>query len=417
MKRVLYFALRILGLRLAVLVLALAQTTLWASELGMAGFGVVSTYMGAQMLVCLVGRFGADNVLVRQYRSDPAFAARLPGYLLGATVFSIGIAASSFVLIDLAVLRDVSATVVDGLIFVALVLGFNLAQIGMQLALAQKRQVVASLMNGVVPLAVSVGLFWAFGVSADVVPSLSPHSTALGWLAFGYAVAVLGFAVLLRGLWADCRTALFGGRVGLRFLLGPEQLYFLGYQGMGMLRQQGTVLLVTALFGPGVTGVFSLALRFGNLPTYLNEPARLFVLPRITGRSRPEVARAWRHVLGLNLGLGVFGLAALIGAWLTVPLPFDDSPPFALWTSIVMVAAAINLFVGPVGAILAMSGNEKRNFEANLVALVAAAALLVMAGLLDAPLIAVLAISVSNVLINAQNTVSAVSWVGSKQRG
>ena len=72
MKNILVFALRMITLRLAVILLSLAQTTLWAAELGVAGFGLVSAFISAQVLLGLGARFGADNVLVRHFRIGPA---------------------------------------------------------------------------------------------------------------------------------------------------------------------------------------------------------------------------------------------------------------------------------------------------------------------------------------------------------
>lgn len=406
MKALLSFALRIMGLRLLVIGLSLAQVTLWAAELGLAGFGVAQTLISAQMLLGLLGRFGADNVLVRQFRTDPAFPGRFPAYRRAAMLASVAVAGLGLAVL-VGLVLDSPLGISGAVVFVALLVGFNLVQILSQIAIAEKRQVLVTLLQGVLPVAVSVGLFLLPLPAGLADHPLAPrHVQAVGFLAIGYGVAALALVLALRGFHTRCRDSRGADPARMRLILSPEQWHFVGYQSMGLARAHGITLVVMALFGPTTAGVFALALRFGNLLTYLNEPARMYVLPRIAGSGPDVVLRMYRRMLVLNAGLGVVGIALLLGLYAFVDLPFSTAPPFALYTFVIMAGAAVNLFVGPVGAILAQSGNERHNLMANSLGLVVAGLCLGLAWALAAPFWAVLAVALSNVAINLSNTVS-----------
>ncbi|SDJ05256.1 hypothetical protein SAMN04487993_101644 [Salipiger marinus] len=172
---------------------------------------------------------------------------------------------------------------------------------------------------------------------------------------------------------------------------------------MGMARSHGVTLAIAAIFGPTATGVFALANRFGGLLTYLNEPARLFTMPRVADKSMEQVRRLYFRMLWLNAALGITGIAFLIGLYLLVSPPFPTDPPFPLYTLIIMAGAAFNLFVGPVGIILAMSGNERNNFFANIVGLVLVIGCIALAAMTDTVVIAVISVAASSVVINLIN--------------
>lgn len=407
MKALLGFALRILSLRLGVILLSLAQTTLWAATLGMEGFGLISTYLSAQIIASLLGRFGADNVLVRNFKQDPEFHARFPGFVQASVLASIAFAGLAVFLLSVLVFR--TWPVQGAVVFVCFVVVFNLSQILSRIMLAQERQVLVSLVGGVLPVAISVGLFWT-ATATGALPhvSIPTHVAALGFLALGHLCAVLVCFLLLLKFWAECLAAARQSGIRYCLLLGREQWYFIGYQGMGMARNQGMILVVAAVFGPAVTGVFALANRFGSLLTYLNEPARMYVMPRVAGKTRRQLAGLYRRMLAMNAGFAVVGSGALFALYALVELPFSTYPPFALFTSIIMASAAINLMVGPVGAILAMSGHEKYNFVAHMSGLFTAAVFLTAVYVFRMPLMAVFAVAASSVMINVVNSFSLV---------
>ncbi|BBU54156.1 hypothetical protein KU6B_04210 [Mameliella alba] len=90
MKKMIGFATRILSLRLVIITLSLAQTTLWATALGTTSFGLVSTYLSAQVFTCLIARLAADNILVRYYKVSPEILReKFLDYLLSALLTSV----------------------------------------------------------------------------------------------------------------------------------------------------------------------------------------------------------------------------------------------------------------------------------------------------------------------------------------
>ncbi|WP_170395184.1 lipopolysaccharide biosynthesis protein [Ruegeria arenilitoris] len=401
MKNILVFALRMITLRLAVILLSLAQTTLWAAELGVAGFGLVSAFISAQVLLGLGARFGADNVLVRHFRTDPNFPKRFHTFVRAAILASVVVALIGFTILAKPVFGKLTSY--GAVAFVMLLLSFNIMQILIQVVVAQKRQVLVTLVGGVLPLLVSLGFF---SLPLDNYLSVPRHIQAVAFLALGYFLAAAVLAVLLRDFWAECRAQHRAAPGRMRLLLGSEQWHFLAYQSIGLARVHGTTLAVMALFGPETAGFFALALRFGNLLSYLNEPARMYVLPRVAGSSRGNIWRLYRSMLGLNAGLFVIGVLSLAGLYFFVQLPFSTDPPFLLYTVIIMAGAAVNLCVGPVGAILAQSGNEKRNLTANILGFGIASFCLLLAWALNEPVAAVLGVSLSTATINLSNTLS-----------
>ena len=68
-----------------------------------------------------------------------------------------------------------------------------------------------------------------------------------------------------------------------------------------------------------------------------------------------------------------------------------------------MGAATFNLFVGPVGIILAMSGNEKNNFFANLWGLIVVIAFTLLAAITQSAVFAVIGVSSASIIINLIN--------------
>lgn len=414
MKSLVFFATRILSVRFALILLSLAQTTLWAAALGMDAFGMASTYISAQAFASLVGRFGTDNLLVRQFDRDPGFRARFPAFLLAVAAGSLAAGSAGLVLLSLVVFRAPQG--LESLVFIPLVLGVNLSLVLSRILMAQDRLMLSSVLGSVVPLTVSVGLFAAAAPWMERW-GLSGHVIALALVAIGHLVAALAMVVALRPFLADClcqwRRAPRNGRS--RF--GKEQWYFLGYQSIGMARSQGVTLALAAIFGPAVTGVFALASRFGGLLSYLNEPARMYVMPRIVGRSIAEVGRLYYAMLRLNALLGFAGIAVLIALYGLVTLPFDTRPPFPLYTAIIMGGAAVNLFVGPVGAILAMNGNERSNFGANLWGFLVTALSVILSAALRDPLIAVAGVAASGIVTNLVNVASLLHVMhGSRSR-
>lgn len=412
MKSLLFFATRIMSVRLAVIVLSLMQTTLWAAVLGLDGFGVASAYISAQGVASLLGRFGTDNLIVREYNNDPLFAARFPGLMVGITGLSVLAAGLLLAVLNLVVFRTWLGG--ESLIFLPIVLGVNLSLILSRILVAQKRAATASLMGNVLPAAVSVGLFALVAPRLDSLP-LSGPVVAFGLFGLGHLVAMLVMAGLLRTVWRECVVQMRATPQHIRLLFGPEQWYFLGYQSMGLARGQGMTLAIAALFSPTVTGVFALAYRFGSLLNYLNEPARMFAMPRVAGKTVVQITRLYRRMLVLNGGLGVAGIAFLVVAYILVPLPFPTHPPFLLYTLIIMGGAACSLFVGPVGIILAMSGNEQNNFVANLWGLAIVIACTVVAAMTQSALFAVIGVAGSSLMTNLVNTIKIMKIIRDRE--
>ncbi len=400
MKHILEFAVRIMTVRVLVILLSLAQTTLWASELGLAGFGLVSSCLSAQILLGMLGRGGADNILVRQYRTHTGFPSRFPAYFRATILTSLGAAVVGLVLLETVLAEDLPRG--GHVTFVALLLGFNLMQVQAQILLAQKRQVLVTLLSGILPLAISLSLF-SLTLYGPHTLSASRDIEALGYLALGYFCAAGCLAITLRGFWALCRQQ---RRPAFQLFLGPEQWHFLGYQSLGLTRQQGITLAVAAIFGTEQAGLFALSLRFGNLLSYLNEPARMYVLPRVAGSAPSTIKQLYRKMLLLNAGLGIAGLMVLLGLYRFIPLPFDTAAPFPLYTGIILAGSALNLFVGPVGAILAQSGHESRNLLAHSLGMSVTLMCLSLAWLWQMPLAAVWAVALSNAAINLSNLLS-----------
>lgn len=397
MKRLMGFAVRILTLRMAAILLSLAQTTIWAAELGVAGFGLVSAFISAQTLLGFLGRFGADNVLIRKFRTTPHFARPFHGYLRAAILFSACVASIGFMALALPVFKTTSWF--GALAFTLLLLSFNVMQIFMQIVLAQKRQALATLFGGVLPIAVSLGLFC---LPLDKALGLPRPLQAVAFLGLGYSLSAVALACLLRPFLRKDHTQ----PAPMQLLLSPEQWYFLAYQGVGLARVNATTLIVVAVFGAETGGVFALALRFGNLLTYLNEPARMYILPRVAQCDWIKIRQLYRLMLGMNAGFCGLGVLALVGLYIFIPLPFSTDPPFVLYTSIIMAGAAVNLCVGPVGAILSQSGHEKQNLRANIAGFCVAAACLCLAWAVHEPLAAVIGVALSSVTINLCNTFS-----------
>jgi O-antigen/teichoic acid export membrane protein len=412
MKSQLAFVSRIMSIRLAMIGLSLAQTTLWATVLGLDSFGVTSAYISAQSLACLIGRFGSDNLIVRQYKDDPIFAARFLGVLLAIAGLSVLTASLLLAVLNFAVFRTFMGG--ESLVFLPMVVGVNLSIILSRILVAQKRAATASFLGGVLPAAVSVGLFALVAPVLDSLP-LSGPVVAIGLFGLGHLVAATVMAGLLRAFWRECVVMMRATPLRISLLFGPGQWYFLGYQSIGLLRGAGMTLAVAALFSPAVTGVFALAYRFGNLLTYLNEPARLYATPRVAGKTLAQITRLYRQLLVLNAGLGISGSAFLVCVYILVPLPFPIDPPFLLFTLINMGAAAINLFVGPVGIILAMSGNERNNFVANLWGLFVVIACTVVAAITQSPVFAVIGVAGASLATNLINTIKMFKIIKSAQ--
>lgn len=412
MKSLFLFASRIMSVRIVVIVLSLTQTTLWASVLGLEGFGVASAFIGAVGVASLLGRLGTDNLIVREFKSDPQFLGWFPSLLLGLAGSSILAAGLLLAVLNLVVFRTSLES--QSLLFLPVVLGFNLAFILSQILIAQKRATTASLLGSALPVAISVGLFALAAPVLDRLP-LSGAIIAISLFGLGHLVATLAMALLLRSFWRECLLMMRATPRRIRLFFGPEQWYFIGYQSMGLARGQGMVLAVATLFGPTLTGVFALAYRFGSLLTYLNEPARMFAMPRVAGKTAGQIRRLYREMLMLNGSLGVTGIAFLAAAYSLVHLPFPTDPPFLLFTLIIMGGAAFNLFVGPVGIILAMSGNEKSNFVANLCGLICVIACTVVAAINQSPVFAVIGVAGASVATNLINTIQMFKIIRNAQ--
>lgn len=410
MKALLGFAFKIMSLRFLVIALSLSQVTLWAAELGTAGFGLISTYLSAQAFACLFARGGADNILVRDYRSDTGLEIRFISYFMSMLLASVLAAAIGTALLALVVFRAFPG--LGSFTFVALVVCFNVSMVLSRIVLAQKKQALVSFFGNALPLGVSSGLF-AASAWLGQIPTETGHLQAIAFLAMGYALSSLVFVWLLRDFLRQCFISSVMSK-SLFLSSGREQWYFLGYQAMSSVRGNGTTLVFAAVFGAEMTGVFALANRFGSLLTYLNEPARMFVMPRITGKTKAGIRKLYLRMLGLNAGLGLSGMALLIGIFLFVDLPFSTAPPFPLYTVIIMIGAAVNLFVGPVGAILAMSGNERSNLKAHIVGLSFLTICLGLSAMLGNPLIAVCGVALASASVNLVNTASLIAYLGRK---
>lgn len=399
MKALIGFAAKILSLRLVVVSFSLAQTTLWASVLGTAGFGVISTYLSAQVLACLLARLAADNVLVRQYRTAREhLLAQFLEYLMSVIATSLPAGMVALGLVALILQRSLAP--VEGLVFLLFVIFFNIATILSRIVLAQKKQVLGSFVETVVPVATSVVLF-GITLLSGTAPG---YFTALGYLTAGYGLATLIFVVVLRDFLLAARAARAPG-LRFRLLLEQDQWHVLGYQTLSSLNGQGAVLAVAALFGPSVTGVFALARRFGSLLTYLNEPGRVYVMPIVPGRTPVQLRRLYMRMLLFSVVVGCAGVTFLLGLYAVVPLPFSTEPPFELYTTIIMAGAAMHVFAGPVGAILAMSGNERINLIGNFAGFLITVAGVALASLLNAPLYIVIGMALSMVAMKLTYTV------------
>mgnify|MGYP007011824043 CR=1 FL=1 len=410
MKSLFFFATRIISIRFAVLVLSLVQTSLWAAVLGLDGLGIASAYIGALGVASLLGRLGTDNLIVRAFKNDPQFAGRFPGLLLGITGSSILAAGLLLAVLNLVVFRTWLGN--ESLLFLPIVLGFNLALILSQILIAQKRATTASLLGNVLPVAISVGLFALAAPVLDRLP-LSGAMVAISLFGLGHLAATLAIALLLSTFWRECLLMMRATPQRIQLFFGPEQWYFIGYQSMGLARGQGMVLAVAALFDPTLTGVFALAYRFGSLLTYLNEPARMFAMPRVAGKTADQIRHLYLKMLMLNGSLGVMGIAFLATMYSLVHLPFPTDPPFLLFTLIIMGGAAFNLFVGPVGIILAMSGNEKNNFVANLCGLICVIACTVLAAFTKNAMFTVIGVAGASVTTNLINTIKVLKFIRS----
>lgn len=410
MRRMLKKTGQILSLRLAVIVLSFAQTMLWATKMGASEFGIVSIYLAAQVFASLLARLGADNVIVRNYQQDPCFFNKFIAFLAGIVLFSVGVGMLTIAILTSLVFRA-PFELVGAVVFVALVVTFNLSSVLSIIALAQKRQVLSTAIGKVLPMAISVLLF--LSLSAGGVDEQNLPYIGLGCLAVGHITGALLFVVPLRGFitktWLDRER----GRRWVPFL-GREQWYFLGYQTMGNIRGSGTVIAIAALFGPVPAGVFALANRFGSVLTYLNEPSRLHVMPRVVGKTKTQLASLYRNAVVMNAGLVAIGVVVFVGALSVIPMPFSTQPPFFLYTWVVLTGSVVLVLVGPAGAILALSGNERLNFVANFAGLMTALIAISFAALFGAPLAAVLGAAAASAITNLINLANLLKFLSAK---
>ncbi|MCR9272266.1 MULTISPECIES: lipopolysaccharide biosynthesis protein [Mameliella] len=408
MKKMIGFATRILSLRLVIITLSLAQTTLWATALGTTSFGLVSTYLSAQVFTCLIARLAADNILVRYYKVSPEILReKFLDYLLSALLTSVLAGGVALALIGGLILR--SWPPLESLIFLGFVTAFNCSMILSRILLAQKKQVQVSLFANALPVGISVALF-GLSVLFESKFGETGHFAALAFLTLGYVASSVVFALLLRPFLAECRAARAPG-FRYRLLLGSDQWHVLGYQTLSSFNGHGTTLAIAALFGPTVTGVFALANRFGSLLTYLNEPGRVYVMPIVPGKNARQLRNLYRRMLVFSLALGLAGVAFLLLAYALVPLPFPTDPPFELFATIIMVGAAVHVFAGPVGAMLAMSGNEKKNLIANLAGFAVAVLAIGLAAVMADPIYAVIGVAASMSTMKLVNTFSFFGYL------
>lgn len=411
-KKNMKFFVRVFFVRFLVMLFSIVQVTVWASEMQASNFGVAMTYLAGQALIAMIGRLGNDNILVKSFKTDENFVSNFLRLIVGVLLWSLLVGCVFSVFLSSVVVKsgDINLDVT----FILLVLTFNLSHILSLITLAQKKQIICTLVGSALPVGCSIVLFVGLSKYLGGHDPISPHLGLLT-LVCGYTVSSIVFALLLRK-WLMQSWRKRASSNSFFPLYSREQWYFLGYQLLNNFRSHGVIIFSAGVFGPEIAGIYSLANRFGRVPTYLSEASRLYVTPNVAGESRKKLKNIFGKSLMLNAAMAMVGLPMIIGFILLFPFSFETPPTFFLYTFIIMAGAAAALLTGPCGAILAMNNLERKNFLSNTVGIVVTALLLALSWFYQNPLYMVVGVAFGSISTNFCNFGSLLIFLNSRPK-
>jgi O-antigen/teichoic acid export membrane protein len=354
----------VLGISVVAQLLALGLQLLFARLLGPVEFGIYSFVFAGLGLCLILAKFGLDSTLVRltaQFSAQRDFGrllglvrlARIAGPVLGVLVGVVALVVITYVG------QPESTAMYQSLVVGALLLPLAALSELTAAALRGLRRVVVALGgDGVVrPCVAGAGILMV----AVIAPQRLSGAAALLTLLAGTIASLMVTSIVLNRELPD--VVAVADSVDRRRYLRTATSLMLASGFLVAMYSLDTVML-GALADTTAAGFYSVASRIALLVLFVMNAAQTVAAPMLAAASGAQESGELRGLVRTLNGLAILAavpasLVLLLGADVFLSMFGDEFRAAAPALRILVLAQLLNVFTGPTGMVLSMTGQER----------------------------------------------------------